>query len=128
MMGLKHRIWLSKLLLLKRNKGQALNTLSRKILEEQWSNQWPGLSREVTEICEKLEIPNLNESSTTAGNIKTAVFNHHNKELKGKIGESKKMMKHKDEDFSKPQAYLNEKSVENSRMAFRIRSEMVPFK
>ena len=34
-------------------------------------------------------------------------------------------MKHKDEDFSKPQSYLNEKSVENSRMAFRIRSEMV---
>ena len=35
------------------------------------------------------------------------------------------MMKYKDEDFSKPQSYLNEKSVENSRMAFRIRSEMV---
>ena len=124
-MGMKHRVWLSKLLLLKRIKSQTLDTLSRKILEEQWTNQWPGLSREVAEICEKLDIPNINENSITVGNLKLAVFDHHYKELKDKIGESKKMLKHKDEDFSKPQSYLNGKSVENSRMAFRVRCEMV---
>ena len=125
MMGMKHRVWLSKLLLLKRIKSQTLDTLSRKILEEQWTNQWPGLSREVAEICDNLDIPNINENSITVGKLKTAVFDHHYKELKDKISKSKKMMKHTDEDFSKPQDYLNEKSVENSRMAFRIRCEMV---
>ena len=111
--------------MLKRIKSQTLDTLSRKILEEQWTNQWPGLSREVAEICDNLDIPNINENSITVGKLKTAVFDHHYKELKDKISKSKKMMKHTDEDFSKPQDYLNEKSVENSRMAFRIRCEMV---
>ena len=37
------------------------------------SNKWPGLSREVAEICEKLEIPNLNESRATVGNQKTCL-------------------------------------------------------
>ena len=50
MMGMKHRIWLEKTMLLKRIKGQKTDPLSKKILEEQKSNKWPGLSREELKI------------------------------------------------------------------------------
>ena len=50
MLGMKHRVWLSKLILNKRIKGQNLSTLSRKILEEKKSNDWPGLTAEIKDI------------------------------------------------------------------------------
>ena len=49
----------------------------------------------------------------------------HESELKEKIQESTKMEKVKEGDFSEVQKYLKEKSVENARMAFEIRCEMV---
>ena len=41
------------------------------------------------------------------------------------VAKSKKMMKHKNDDFSQVQKYMLGKSVDNCRMAFRIRCEMV---
>ena len=57
--------------------------------------------------------------------VRKAVFEHHYDEIKAKISSSKKMMKHKDEDFAQIQEYMKGKSVENVRVAFRIRCEMV---
>ena len=128
MIGMKQRIWLwqYKLLLLKRIKAQSPETLSRKIWEEQRKNNWPGLSAEVSDICRQLNIPDINDVDTTNGLIKKAIFDHHYSELKVQIANSKKMMLHKDDDFRQVQDYMKGKSVDNSRMAFRIRCEMVP--
>ena len=125
MMGMKHRIWQDKLLLLKRIRAQSQDTLSRKILEEQRRNKWPGLSVEVSDICEELNLPDINNVDITGGEIKEAVFNHHYLEVKSKIENSKKMMAHKDDNFKEFQPYMKGKSVENVRLAFRIRCEMV---
>ena len=54
------------------------------------------------------------------------MFDHHYGEIKSKIASSKKMMSHKDEDFTEVQNYIKGKSVEHIRVAFRIRCEMVP--
>ena len=110
---------------MKRIKGQKTESLSKKILEEQRSNKWPGLSREVTHICEELNIPDINNCEISALEIRKAVFDHHYGEIKTKISSSKKMMSHKDEDFTEVQDYMKGKSVENVRVAFRIRCEMV---
>ena len=59
MMGMKQRVWQAKLLLLNRIKGQNINTLSRKILDVQWAQKWPGPSHEGAEICKTLGIPNM---------------------------------------------------------------------
>ena len=125
MMGMKHRIWLEKTMLLKRIKGQKTDSLSKQILEEQKSNKWPGLSQEVTNICEEINIPDINDCEISAREIKQAVFDHHYAEIKSKISSSKKMMSHKDENFKEVQDYMRGKSVENIRVAFRIRCEMV---
>ena len=50
---------------------------------------------------------------------------HHDKELVEEITKSKKMMDHKDDDFSKVQKYMEGKVISNCRMAFRIRCQMV---
>ena len=50
---------------------------------------------------------------------------HHDSELKDKIENSKKMEDVKYDDFSKIQDYMSGKVLENTRMAFKIRCNMV---
>ena len=112
-------------MLVKRIKAQSKESLSRKVFEEQKANKWPGLSREVMDICEAVKLPDINDNEISAGVIKKAVLDHHHDELMDKISNSKKMKSHKDENFREVQGYMKGKSVENCRMAFRIRCEMV---
>ena len=125
MLGMKYRVWQYKLLLLSRIKKQSMTTLSRQILEQQQSNAWPGLSMEVRDICSELGIPNLNNHDIPVSHIKKAITEHHDRNMIEEITKSKKMMKHKNDDFSQVQQYMLGKSVDNCRMAFRIRCEMV---
>ena len=64
MIGMKHRVWKQKPLLLKRIKGQKPGTLSRQILEQQQAKEWPGMSVEVKEICTELDIPDSKHQQT----------------------------------------------------------------
>ena len=50
---------------------------------------------------------------------------HHDRQLVDEISKSKKMMKHKEDNFSSVQDYMKGKSVQNCRMAFGIRFELV---
>ena len=119
MIGMKHRVWQEKLLLLRRIKNKNRQSLSRKIFEEQRANNWPGLSREVRDICKEINLPDINDMDISEGEIKQAVFDHHYGELVANISKSKKMMRHKEEDFKQVQSYMKGKSVENIRIAFR---------
>ena len=121
MIGMKHRVWQEKLLLVKRIKAQSKESLSRKVFEEQKANKWPGLSREVMDICEAVKLPDINDNEISAGVIKKAVLDHHHDELMDKISNSKKMKSHKDYKFREVQGYMKGKSVENCCMAFRLR-------
>ena len=122
---MKHRLWLQKLLLLRRIQKQNKETLSRKILDVQQANQWPGLAAEVKVICMELGIPDTNGREVTEGELKKATMEHHDRQLVEEVEKSKKMRKHSQDNFKQVQDYLKGKSVENCRMAFRIRCEMV---
>ena len=67
----------------------------------------------------------MNDCEISAREIKQDVLDHHYGAITSKISSSKKMMSHKDEDFTDVQAYMKGKSVENICVAFRIRCEMV---
>ena len=125
MVGMKHRIWQMKLFLLKRMKKQGTQTLSGQILEEQRSKNWPGLSQEVSEICEEINIPDINIHDINEGQIKKAVAIHHYDTMKDEIANSKKMEKHKDEDFHDVQPYMKGIDIQKTRMCFRTRCELV---
>ena len=77
-----------------------------KILEEQNSNDWPGLTTEIKDICMELNIPDQNKNDMPVSHMKHAIYNHHDKELVEEVSKSKKMMKHKGDDFSQVQEYM----------------------
>ena len=95
------------------------------VLEEQKINGWPGLYVETTKICKTIGIPNVNTNISSKQMIKDAIFRHHYQEMKVEISKSKKMEKIKNEDFSKIQPYMMVKSIQQARMSFRIRCELV---
>ena len=57
--------------------------------------------------------------------IKEAIFMHHYADMKTALEGSSKLENIKHKDFRKPQKYMEEKSIENGRLAFRIRSKRV---
>ena len=125
MFGMKHRIWQYQLSLMRKLKKQSLSTLSRLCLEEQKSNDWPGLTKEISDICNKLGLEDLNEKHIPEADIKKAVIEHHDRELLEEVERSKKRRKHKCDNFKDVQDYMKGKVLANCRMSFRIRCEMV---
>ena len=65
----------------------------------------------------------MNEVFVSSVEVKKAIFNHHLKHMRENI--SKKLDDIRYDDFSSEQPYMNEKSVEVGRMAFKIRCNMV---
>ena len=125
MICLKWRIWLEKCLMLIRIKNLKDGSLAKNILEEGDMNDWPGLSQEVQLICQEIGIPDINCTEVAKTDIKEAIFYNHYNMMKMKLEESKKLHDIKDENFTQVQNYFNGKSVENGRLSFRIRCQMV---
>ena len=127
MIGMKWRLWELKILLLLRIKQQEETSLSREIYETGKRKGWPGLSSEVKEICKVIGMADANENYVTKEEVKCAIFNHHYMEMKKEMEEkSKKLKDICHEDFTEVQDYFHQKSVEDVRMAFRVRCKMVP--
>ena len=125
MMGMKWRIWSEKLLLLSRIRSQEKTSLSRQVFEECKARGLPGLGEEVTDICKEIGIEDVNVVNVAKHDIKGAIWNHHQKDIKTELTTSKKLKEIQNEDFSEVQGYFSNKSVETTRLAFRIRSKMV---
>ena len=62
---------------------------------------------------------------TKKEDILNAVFYNHYKDLKEQLGDSKKLKKVANEDYSKEQGYMHDKSVDRVRTQFRMRTEMM---
>ena len=97
--------------------------LAKRVCKEAEERGWPGLHSEVKEICLQIGIQDINKCSKT--NIKEAIYFSHYKDMKEELGRSSKMEDVKNEDFRKIQPYFLDKSIENTRMAFKIRIKMV---
>ena len=108
-----------------RIKKQDKGSLSRQVYDESRAKGWPGLGEEVSQICEEIGLPDVKETYVTKQAVGDAIWKHHYDDLKKEISTSKKLNDIKDEDFSNIQEYFKYRSVENTRMAFKIRSHMV---
>ena len=125
MIGMKWRIWQEKILLLLRIKSHDADVLCRKVYDEGVKNGWPGLWKEVTQICEEIGIPDVNYVKVSKHDIKKAIFENHYNDMVKIVKTKTKLENIQDEDFHEIQDYFGDKSVENTRMAFRIRTQMV---
>ena len=84
------------------------------------------MGKEVSEICNTIGIPDVKDIQVAKSDVKMAIFNHHYLDMKKEMEEKyKKMNDVKDDDFSEVQDYFKEKSVETTRMAFRVQCQMV---
>ena len=121
---MKQRIWLMKLQLAKKILRQE-KSLANTIYKEQVERNWPGLSEEVREICEAVGLEEINQKEIKKEAMEEAIFFHNYREIKQDLQRYKKLDDIKDDDFTKMPDYMEDKSLENARMSFRIKSKMV---
>ena len=109
-----------------RIKNRESEVFCKQVYEEGKKRSWPGLAMEVSDICKTIGIEDVNEAAVSKSDIKEAIFNHHYSDMMTIVGSKSKLEAIKNDDFTKVQEYFDDKSVANGRMAFKVRSQMVP--
>ena len=122
---MKYRIWNSKCQLLLQIKCLDEEALAKQVYEQAEENNWPGLGQEVREICQKIQLPDLNKYTIEKRQIQTAIFEAHHKDMLQQFEKSKKLKDIKDDNFRGLQDYFHDKNLTNARMKFKIRTKMV---
>ena len=106
-------------MLLLRIRKQEKSSLARQVFDESRAKGWPGLGEEVTEICEEIGIPDVNEVEVSKQAVNDAIWNHHYDDIKKELSNSKKLKDIKEEDFTKVQDYFKDISVEHTKSAVK---------
>ena len=126
-LSMKHRIWYEKVNLVtalrRMNDG-----LAKEIYEEQLLYGWPGLAQEVGDICTRIGVPNANSNLVTKTELNKALRNHDKTEIMEKFSKYKKLDKIELDDPTIAKDYMGDKSIADSRLIFRLRTEMVDLK
>ena len=123
MLAMKQRLWMEKVKFIQRLKRME-NSLAKEVYQEQRQHDWPGLAKEVTEICKELGIEDVNEKEVSKETVEEEIFYHHYKELKKEMDSKEKCKDIKHEDFREVQSYMKTNSIENARMKFSLRAKM----
>ena len=126
LLGMKQRIWVEKLNLAQFIKQSGNKTLAGRVYQEQLQQGWPGLAKEVVEICQSIQINNINENNVNKMEIKEAINAHHAAEAKEQMG--KKLIAIKDEEIGDAKEYMKTKCISDSRLQFRIKTNMLELK
>ena len=122
---MKWRIWEYKCLLLLRIQSLDEGSLARIIYQEAEEKGWPGLGRDVRDICQEIQIPDLNKYRMAKKEIQRAIEQSHHDDIMTQFQHSKKLEDIRNSDFSHFQEYFNDRDLETSRMKFKIRSKML---
>ena len=125
MLDMKWRIWDAKCNRLVKTQCLDDEALAKQIYFEAETNNWPGLGREVRQICKQIHIQDLNKYNVRKSEIKDAILRSHYQDMMGRFEGSKKLQNIRYDDFTEIQPYFQDKSIENARLKFRIRSQMV---
>ena len=101
------------------------NSQAKTIYKEQFKRNWPGLSGELREICKAVGLEDINQKEIKKEAREEAIFFHNYEEMKQDLQRYKKLEDIKDDDFTKMPDNMKDKSLENARMSFRIKSKMM---
>ena len=123
--GMKWKVWEAKCLLLKQIQNLEDTALAKRVCLEADARNLPGLMQEVRQICHEIGINDINKSNVSNSQIKDAIFYSHYKEMKEELGNSSKLQDIQHEDYREIQSYFKEKSIENTRFSFRIRTKLL---
>ena len=89
---------------------------------------WPDLAREVEEICSTIGVPDVNSSIVNKRDLEKALRTHDRNEIREKFEKYKKIDRIVEDDPTEPKTYMKQKSLADSRLIFRLRTEMVDVK
>ena len=124
------RVWIEKLMLMLHIRRLDEQTLANKIYQEQRKNKWPGLADETEKICTWLEVQCVHATELDVQSYRdliTQVCHKKNEQrLRKKANTSEKVTRIKSEVYGKKK-YLEKKRIENVRIQFRARFQMLPF-
>ena len=131
LLSMKYRIWTRKLIFVNTLKNMPKGTLAKDVFDEQVKRGWPGLAREASDICKELAIPNIVREEVSKSKwekiVKQAAIDKHEEGLKEEVQSKTKLEGIKDEDLKRKEYFL-QKSLEDTRLLFRIRTRMVDLK
>ena len=122
LMGMKWRVWEAKILLAQAILRQEEGGLAREVLEEQLAMGWPGLGREVSELCSYLHLPDASQVDVKKEVIKKAVQYDHMRSLKLEL-RGDKLREMANSDMSTRREYTGW-SLAECRMAYRLETHM----
>ena len=120
MMDCEHCIWVEKASLVARilHSSQGEDNLSREILEVQLAMGWPGLTREVQDICKKVGLQDVTKKYICRKEIYENIQCYDMKIVKEKMATLEKCQYIRNRDLRVIQPYMLEKSLQQSRMEF----------
>ena len=127
MLDMKHRIWTEKISVVARilHMREEQENYSREIMREQMEQGWEGITTEVADICRLAGLPNVCTQFITREEVVNAMVNHHLIEIRREMEPLTKMDKIKKMDTRKMQAYMQQKSLANSRTEFIWETNMI---
>ena len=73
----------------------------------------------------KIGVKNINEEDVSKEDVEEGIYCHNYKEMKNKVSGYKKLEAIKDDDFTELPDYMKDRILENCRMGFIIKSNMV---
>ena len=73
--------------------------LAKQVCGEADARGWPGLQKEVKEICSQIGIQDMNKHDVSKDKIKEAIYYSHYKSMKEEIQRSSKLEDIQHEDF-----------------------------
>ena len=78
---MKWRVWEEKCLLLVSIKSLEDKSLAKSMYQQAEDNGWPGLGREVKEICKEINIPDINQNIVRKCDIQKAISVSHHQDM-----------------------------------------------
>jgi hypothetical protein len=129
-MDMKLRIYKEKLSMILHLKDLDEHSLASQIYQEQVEKGWPGLAKEAKEICEELQIEDVNTTTKTNGEfkilVKRAIETRNEEMLKQQAQNKQKCGKIMKEKYGRKN-YMTEKKIEDVRFIFKSRVGLLPF-
>ena len=126
---MKLRIWASKVKMVMALRMMDKEFLARQIYDEQVMQGWPGLSREVAEICAQLGLPDANIVRVTKAQVDKAIKEYNKQEIREVMAKKyKKLDDLVEGEDGLLKEYMRIKNIAESRIMFRIRTKMLNLK
>ena len=96
--------------------GREDDNYARELLEEELAQGWPGITKEVEELCNVMGLEDATKKYLTRSEVKDSLEFHHSQVLKQEMKGKSKCDDICNRDLRKMQDFIKEKSLENSRL------------